>query len=104
MYDAVYACPAQAARPPATPAALQALTVDPTHVQLTWSEAAETVDTYGVYESNGQSSSITGGLTRYTLGGLTPNTDYCFTPYAANATGASGWSDRVCVHTPATAG
>jgi len=102
--DAVYACPAQVSAPPATPRAVRASVLDATHVRLEWEAAPDTVDSYGVYDTVAQTVlPMGGGVSSTTLGGLLPDTDYCFTLYATNRLGASGWSAYTCITTPAAA-
>ncbi|MHB8577887.1 MAG: fibronectin type III domain-containing protein [Dehalococcoidia bacterium] len=102
--DGVYACPAQVIMPPATPTDVRASALDTTHLRLDWDEVADTVDSYGVYDSVRQViAPVGGGVTSTTVGGLEPGTTYCFTLYAANRLGASAWSAYACATTPQAA-
>lgn len=80
---------------PSAPTNLQA-TVNGTSVTLTWEDVSGATS-YNVYINNGSPIQTTDPT--YTVTGLNPATNYCFTVTAVNIGGESSPSDKVCVDT-----
>ena len=80
---------------PSAPTNLQA-TVNGTSVTLTWDDVSGATS-YNVYINNGSPIQTTDPT--YTITGLNPATNYCFTVKAVNIGGESSSSNEVCVKT-----
>lgn len=80
---------------PSAPTNLQA-TVNGTSVTLTWDDVSGATS-YNVYINNGSPIQTTDPT--YTITGLNPATNYCFTVTAVNIGGESSLSKEVCVDT-----
>ena len=79
---------------PEAPANLAVASVGEMSIDLTW-DASATAESYKVYQ--GETLVATGvTATEYTVEGLNPETEYCFTVSAVNNGGESAKSDEAC--------
>jgi len=92
---------------PAAPARLTAQAVSSSQVNLSWADGSGNETGFQVERSGsagGPFSKITdlpANTTTFSDGGLTGSTQYCYRVRAVNGAGASGYTDVVCVTTPA---
>ena len=81
---------------PVAPTYLQAEAIDTQSIKLTWT-AVGNATSYKVYQ--GDENIATTELPNYTVAGLEPDTEYCFTVTALNEVGESDKSTQVCEKT-----
>ncbi len=81
---------------PVAPTYLQAEAIDTQSIKLTWT-AVGNATSYKVYQ--GDENIATTELPYYTVAGLEPDTEYCFTVTALNEVGESDKSTQVCEKT-----
>ena len=88
--------------PPEAPSGLDAVTVSPTRIDLSWTDNANNEDGFKIEVDVGNTGTfvyldtVGANTTSYSHTGLTEGTTYCYRVYAYNGYGNSGYSDVDC--------
>lgn len=86
---------------PFEPSALTATTISESEIALNWTDNADNEDEFLIYRDGTQIATVGANVTTYTDTGLQPDTQYCYTVTASNASGESEPSNESCATTDA---
>lgn len=101
--DSVYVCGAPpAVNTPAAPAAVTATALNPTTIQVNWTEAAPAAESFAVTDPNGIVGNVPGNATTLTVTNLAPGSYHCYAVTAQSSGGYTPWSAWACTTTPQT--
>jgi chitodextrinase len=87
-------------QPPTIPTGLTATAISASQIGLTWSASSDNIGVTGYKVYRAGSEIVSSVITNYQNGGLTPNTNYCYTVSAYDAAGnTSAQTTQACVTT-----